>query len=166
MQRGFNTLNLTGLAMLMLPIIMIKMLALMLGVGMPKGVSASNSVVSTNQVTHGASYNRHASWSQAQHEATDYIDSLQDDSAASNPMLYGGRASQISITSPSLAKLYTLQMILSKATGNVALINNMQYHVGDRFGDTPWRIIAIDADARVVIARHDETGLDSILRVD
>jgi len=54
---------------------------------------------------------------------------------------------------------------MTTRVGNVALINNDQYRVGDRLVGSEYLITAIDSDARIVVVRHELNGKEFILRV-
>jgi len=162
-QRGINTLNLTGLAMLLLPIIMVKVVAISVGISGPAGVAASPSDQTPEAMVLGPT--GAPVWAPSQRAAAERAAQLRGRPFAANPLLYGGHTTPTTAEQQSPANVYIVQVILATRGGNVALINNGQYRVGDRLVGSEYLITAIDSDARIVIVQHEQNGREFILRV-
>ena len=72
------------------------------------------------------------------------------------------------ITSPSIkspALQITVQMIMSSASGNTALIDGKPYKVGQKLNESAWTISKIDGEARSVTLENSQTGQSVVVQV-
>lgn len=164
MPRITDKLYVTGLAMLFLPIIMVKILAVTLGVGSPSQASATSQTptpIDFSQIISG-----NVTDSEARREAQIHVDHLRLAAYGEIPLLYGKSSEREATSIASPAKTHTLQMIMATSTGNVALIDRAQYRIGDQLDDEPWRIASISNEERKVVLVHMVSGKEVVLNVD
>lgn len=163
MSRFTDKLSLTGLAMLFLPIVMVKILAVTLGVGTP---SQSSAMLRPAPIDFSQSVSGKVTDSEARQEAQTHVDRLRHAAYGDIPLLYGIASAHETMSVPSPVYTHTLQMIMATRSGNIALIDRTQYRVGDQLDDEPWRIVSISSDDRQVVLVHMESGKEVVLSVD
>lgn len=164
MPRITDKLYLTGLSMLFLPIVMVKILALTLGVGAPSQASATLQTPIPFDFSQAASGN--VTDSEARQKAQSHVELLRNAFFGEIPLLYGKSSAREATSIGSPANTHTLQMIMATDSGNIALIDRTQYRIGDQLEDEPWRIASISSELRQVVLIHEETGKEVILSVD
>jgi hypothetical protein len=57
---------------------------------------------------------------------------------------------------------FVVQMVMQSGGQSVALINGTPYRVGDSIDGGPWRVSAIDIDARAVELTSQDTGVKQV----
>ncbi len=102
-------------------------------------------------------------WTAQQQRAADHALQLADRAFGSSPLYRGPMADLVSLDNndeePSQSPLeVTIQMVLASSSGNIALINNERYGVGDQLNDNEWTVTAIDGEQRSVTFRHSGTS--------
>lgn len=164
MPRITDKLSLTGLAMLLLPIVMVKILAVTLGVGTPSQASATSGApppINFSQIGSG-----NVTDSEARQEAQIHVDRLRNADFGEVPLLYRASSALDTTSNASPVNKHTLQMIMATNSGNIALIDRSQYRIGDTLGDGLWKIVSISTDLRQVVLVHVESGKEMVLTVD
>ena len=153
--------------MFILPLVLVKVTALMIGGTGPAQVAAAPDVADPAPLQPVMLAER--AWSDEQRAAARHIAELMDEPFGPTPLYYEprGRESVPIFEDPQSdpAPEFIVQAILSSAAGNTALIDGEAYRVGDVIGRTEWRIIAIDGAARSVTVldpRTDRTETRSV----
>lgn len=153
-----------GMAMLLLPVILIKTLAVMFGISSP-----GQAVASSQQNGVSLSHQQQSllrTWTQQQVAAGKHVDYLRQLDFGNDPLLHALDDGAIESV-PDLPRIQLdLQMIMSFRSGSVALISSKQYREGDRIETSPWEVILIDGDGRSVTLRHENTRKEWILTVE
>ena len=156
-------INCHGMAMLLLPVILIKTLAVMFGISSPGQAEASSSQTGVSLPHHQQSLQH--SWTEQQLAAGAHVEYLKQLGFGNDPLLHA--LEDVAIAQiPDLPGIQLdLQMIMSFQSGSVALISGKQYHEGDRIETSPWEVILIDGDGRSVTLRHEDTLKEWVLTV-
>lgn len=160
----FSQVNYHGMTMLLLPVILIKMLALMFGISAPGQAVASSYQAGSSHPRLLLSLPR--TWTEKQLAASAHIEHLKKLPFGNDPLLYDQDAEDTASRPNTRGAKLSLQMIMSFQSGNVALISSRQYRKGDRIESSPWIVIHIDGDVRSVTLRHEESGEKRTLTVD
>ncbi len=156
-------INCHGLAMLLLPVILIKTLAVMFGISSPGQAVASSSQTGVSSPHHQQSLPH--SWTEQQLAAGARVEYLKQLDFGNDPLLHALEDGAIAPIPDLPGIQLDLQMIMSFQSGSVALISGKQYHEGDRIETSPWEVILIDGDGRSVTLRHEDTLKEWILPV-
>ncbi len=160
MSRPSTTTSFVGAMLLVMPICMVKLLASCLGV---HGPSESHATPASSQSGTGGAAPVIAAFTDEQRHAADHAASLRSTPLDDNPLLYHQAPGT---DEPDRVTRYSLQMIMTFDSGSVALIDNVQYRVGDRLARSDWIVVAIDRHARVVTLRNQVTGREDRLAVE
>ncbi len=155
--------KLMGLGVFILPLILVKGIAL-LGGEPPQGAVASGSGATT--VNGGVIKIFTPRWSVEQIAASQRVAELREVSFGESPLLHARmigdtviRPGPFIITPPNVS----VRMILRSGRGNVALIDRKRFRVGDPLGEDGWFVEEIDA--RSVSIVHRESGKKATLVV-
>lgn len=157
-------INYHGMAMLLLPVILIKTLAVIFGIGSPGQAVASSHQTGVSPLHHQPSAQR--TWTELQMAAGAQVEHLRQFPFGKDPLLHALEDGTIESVPDMPGVKLDLQMIMSFQSGSVALISGKQYREGDLIETSPWKVILIDGDARSVTLRHEETGEDWMISVD
>ena len=152
-----------GMAMLLLPVILIKTLAVLFGISSPGQAEASSSQNGVSPAHHQQS-NQH-SWTEQQLAAGARVEYLKQLDFGNDPLLHALEDNAIAPVLDLPGIQLDLQMIISFQSGSVALISSKQYREGDRIETSPWEVILIDGDGRSVTLRHEDTLKEWVLTV-
>ena len=152
----------------LLPLILVKGTALMLGQGLDPAIG--NPVGNNGAATAPTIEPAARVWTEQQLAATRYIERLRKQDFGPSPLLHQKAApTQNNIEPTDTHRDHPppqvgVQMILKSSRGNIALIDGKRYRVGDKIGDG-WIVTVIDADARSVLIKHTESGEEATLVV-
>jgi hypothetical protein len=159
--------RLTAGGMFILPLVLVKATALVVGGTGPAQVAAAPDVADPAPLQPVMLAER--AWSDEQRAAVRHIAELHEKPFGPTPLYYEPRDRESApiFEDPRFdpAPEFIVQAILSSASGDTALINGKAYHVGDVIEQTEWRIIAIDGSARSVTIldpRTDQTTTRSV----
>lgn len=143
--------KLPGLGLFVLPIVLVKAAAIMLGAPGPQQSQAAS-----NQEQAGAAAPaaiETPKWSEQQLQAARYVARLNAEPFGPSPFLHLDAPVAAVETVPasvdSTSKL-ALQAVMSSASVSRALINGRSYGVGEQVRDTNWIVQHIDIDSRSV----------------
>ena len=156
-------INCHGMAMLLLPVILIKTLAVMFGISSPGLAAASPQQTGVTPSHHQQSLQH--SWTELQLAAGAHVEYLKQLDFGNDPLLHAMEDVAIAPIPDLPGIQLELQMIMSIKSGSVALISGKQYREGDRIEASPWEVILIDGDIRSVTLRHEDTGEEWLLTV-
>ncbi len=155
--------------MFLLPLVLVKGTAVMLGRG-PEAAIA-DPVGNTTTATTATIEPVVREWTPEQLAAARHIESLRSQPFGASPLLHqeppppqdDPRQHQ---TTPRIQPPpdVVVQIILKSSRGNIALIDRKRYRVGDSIGEG-WVVKAIDADARSVLIEHTKTSEEATLVV-
>ena len=91
--------------------------------------------------------------------AADHVALLDVQPFGPTPLFYSEQVNDTGAAEPGFA----VEVIMSTDNGPIAVINGKTHHVGDRLGDTGWRVFKIDSHGRAVII-HDPDDDPEALR--
>ncbi len=157
-----------GLGVFLLPLILVKGTALLVGQP-PQGAAASGG--GAVPVNGGIIEIFEPQWSSEQIAATHRVAELREVSFGESPLLHARAISDIDPIDPSDREKdieppeVSVQVILRSRRGNIALIDHKKYRVGDAIGKDGWFIEEIDAVSRSVLIVHRESGTKGTLVV-
>ena len=164
MMNRVSQINLYGITMLLLPIIMIKILAVVLGIGAPTAVSASGNPYQNDVVL--PKNRRPVEFTEQQIKAGEHAEMLHSHPFGFNPLLYAKAFEDGRPVRTLNLENFNLQMIMSFNSERVALIGGQQYREGDRIDSSPWIIRSIDSGERKVTLVREDSGQEMILSVE
>ena len=153
--------------MFLLPLILVKGTALMLGQGPERATAGTdpNNVTATTAII--APVTRE--WSEEQLAATRHVELLRTKRFGPSPLLHQQPPPPPNNNTrpPDQPRIHpppnvSVKTILKSGRGNIALINGRLYRVGDKIGDG-WIVTVIDADARSVLIEHEASGEEATL---
>ncbi len=160
--------KLMGLGAFLLPLILVKGSALLIGQP-PQAANASNGAATT--VNGGVITVITPEWSVEQIAATHRVEDLREVPFGESPLLHVQKNSGIgpidppdrptTITPPDVS----VRIILHSRHGDVALIDRNRYRAGDALGEDGWFIEEINAVTRSVDIVHRESGKKATLVV-
>ncbi len=160
--------KLMGIGVFLLPLILVKGTALLVGQP-PQGAVASGGSATT--VDGGVIEIFTPQWSVEQIAATQRVAELREVSFGASPLLHLWSNSEsdpidhsdrgTTITPP----MVSVQVILRSRRGNFALIDYKKYRAGDAIGEDGWFVEEIDAVSRSVLIVHRESGKKATLFV-
>lgn len=159
-----SKINFYGFAVLLVPILMIKLLAAVLGINLPSQVTASPYVDFDLNVAKGGTETVELTSEQLKCAA--HIQMLANTPLVGNPLLYEGNTGPEKAPQPSETRRFKLQMIMAFGSMSIALIEGDQYRIGDQIDDSNWVVKEIRRDSRKVMLEHQETGETQLLSVD
>lgn len=102
-------------------------------------------------------------WTAQQQRAAEHALQLADRAFGPSPLYRGPMTDLVSLDGNDEEPLQsplevTIQMILASSSGNIALIDNKRYGVGDQVTDSEWIVTAIGGEQGSVTFRHPRTG--------
>ena len=156
--------NYHGMAMLLLPVILIKTLAVMFGISSPGQAVASSQQSGVSHTQNQHSLQR--TWTELQVAAGAHVEYLRKLDFGIDPLLHALEDNAIAPVTDLPGIQLNLQMILSTRSGNLAFINDKQYREGELIEASPWEVILIDGDVPSVTLRHEDSGEVRILNVE
>ena len=161
--------RLTGLGVFLLPLILVKGSALLVGQP-PQGAVASGGGAMT--ADGGVIEIFTPQWSSEQIAATHRVAELREVSFGESPLLHARPINDIDPIGPSPDRTtvitppdVSVRMILRSHHGNVALIDRERCRTGDAVGEDGWFVEEIDAVARSVLIVHRKSGMKATLYV-
>ncbi len=158
--------KLMGLGAFLLPLILVKGSALLIGQP-PQGANAANGAATT--VNGGVIEIFTPQWSSEQIAATHRTEGLREMPFGESPLLHVRSNSGIDPIDPPHRRTtieppdVSVGMVLRSRFGNVALIEGKRYSAGDALGEDGWFVEEIDA--RSVSIVHRESGKKATLVV-
>lgn len=164
MKKGNSRLNLPGMALLVMPVFMVKVMGTFLGVEGAKEVTASTFTSTSGTIDLPPLTPEGLAWTatEPQRNAAAHAASLRAEQLQGNPLLYHIKSSPDADRRTD----FGLQMIMAFGTESVALIDGMQYRVGDRIDGTEWVVMRIENSLRQVALRHETSGKEELLVVE
>lgn len=159
--------RLMGLGVFLLPLLLVKGTALMVG-QTPQGASASGTAGGSTPAGVIETYT--PDWSLEQIAASHRVDTLRNLPFGESPLLHARRVEDVVIDPidprPTVIKPpnVDVKMILRSSRGNVALIDGKYYRTGDSLGDG-WIIEDIDPLTRSVFIMHPRSSQEATLLV-
>ena len=161
--------RLMGIGVFLLPLILVKGSAILIGQPPQGAVATGGGAITVNS---GVIEIFTPHWSLEQIAAMHRVEELREMSFGESPLLQARVISDIdpidlppeqtpTITPPEVS----VQVILRSRRGNVALIDRKRYRVGDAIGADGWFVEEIDGIARSVLIVHRESGEKATLVV-
>ena len=155
-------------AMFVLPIVLVKAGAFLFGGSGPAEVKAAPQPVA--RVTTVEQADQMAVQSEESLAAERHVAALQDEPFGPTPFYYEARVFTQVEDDPTQPELepgpeFVVKAIMTTPGGNIALIEGTIYRIGQKLGQTGWRIIEIDGDTRSVTIRDPETGRKAKRRI-
>ena len=152
--------------MFLLPLILVKATALMLGQGPDTATAGGgpNNDAATTAIIDPVT----REWTEQQLAATRHIELLRTKDFGPSPLLHQQPPPRPNSTRPpDTPRIHpppdvSVKTILKTSRGNIALINGRLYRVGGKIGDG-WIVMVIDADARLVLIKHEDSGEEATL---
>lgn len=160
----FTHVNCHGMAMLLLPVILIKTLAVIFGISSPDQAAASSHQSGVSPLHHQQSTQR--TWTELQLAAGAQVEHLRQLHFGNDPLLHALEDGAIESVPDMPGVKLALQVIMSFQSGSVALISGEQYREGDLIKSSPWKVILINGDVRSVTLRNEDTGEEWMLTVE
>jgi len=163
------------LLVFMLPLVFVKVAGVMFNVTAPAGADAANAKAAEDifQFQPEMLVERQSSTGNASSPAAEYAAQLRERSFGPSPMWYDLRRAKPKVEKTpepepqheeSIADL-RVNMIMTARTGDIALINNDPYRVGDVVNATQWTVTTINGAERSVTVKHQETGRVEVIHV-
>ena len=157
-------INLYGFAVLLVPILMIKLLATILGINSPTQVAASSFVdLGTNPADNRAPV---VTLTPEQLQCLSHVRKLAETPLVGNPLLYSGNSGHEKAPDTGPTHRFKLQMIMAFGAKSIAMIDNKQYRIGDQVYDSKLVVKEIRRESREVLLENTETGETQLLTVD
>lgn len=159
--------RLMGLGVFLLPLLLVKGTALMVGQP-PQGAAASGGGGSSDP--DGVIVTYTPQWSLDQIAAAHWVADLGELPFGSSPLLHARTPDEVDpviivrdkpITPPDVV----VTAILRSRRGNIALIDRDRYRTGDSIEENGWIVQQIDADTRSVLLVHPASGMEATLVV-
>lgn len=166
MNAGDAKTKIVTIGMFLLPLILVKGTALMLGQGPDTATAGdgANNVAATTAIIEPVT----REWNEQQLAATRHIELLRTKDFGPSPLLHQQPPPPPNSTKPpDTPRIHpppnvSVKMILKTSRGNIALINGRRYRVGDKIGDG-WIVTGIDA--RSVLIEHTVSHEEATLVV-
>lgn len=155
---------LQSIGIFLLPVILVKAAAFILGAPGPRQSSAAIAADAQPALAINA-IAAPATVTQQQQETLQRIDDLRSLPFGDSPLYYPpaeaapvqSAVETVSI-GPAPAPAFTVQAILVRSTGNLALINQRSYTVGDTLHQSDWVVSEINGDTHSVTITQPATG--------
>ena len=157
--------RLATIAVFLLPVVLVKAVAAPMGHRGPAAAEASNTptpVVAIPRVAAGPQ------WSEQQRAAAQHVAYLRTQPFGPTPLYYDTPPAppppDRSGSSNSLPEV-VVQMIMSSASGDLALIDGKRYRAGDRLRDAAWIVSDINASSRSVTLKDPASDRSVVVSV-
>ncbi len=155
--------RLATIGMFILPVVLVKVVAVPMGHRGPAEAEASHTptqVVAIPRVAAGPQ------WSEQQRAAAQHVAYLRTQPFGPTP-LYDDRPQPPPDRSGSSDNVpnIVVQMIMSTASGDFALINGKRYRTGDRLRDAGWIVSEINASSGSVTLKHPASDRSVVVSV-
>ena len=168
------TRRLWALGIFVLPVVAVKVAAIMMGSDAPQSASATPA---ENPPIGPSSRPAVVKWSERQLAAAAHIASTHGASFGANPFLYVEEPKPVIEDKPVIPveivpqeqepdATFTLNAVMSGSRGRTALIDGRPYREGDRIKDAPWAVQAIDCDQRQVTLFNAARQRTVVIRVE
>ncbi|MCH8344864.1 MAG: hypothetical protein IH983_12870 [Planctomycetes bacterium] len=155
--------RLATIGVFILPIVLVKVVAAPMWHRGPAAAEASitpTPVVAIQRVAAGPQ------WSEQQRAAAQHVAYLRTQPFGPTPLYYDPPQPppDRSGSSDTLGHV-AVQMIMSTASGDLALINGKRYRTGDRLGDAGWIVSEINASSGSVTLKHPASDRSVVVSV-
>ncbi len=155
--------RLAAIGVFILPVVLVKVVVVLMGHRAPAVAEASNTPTPVVAIPRGAAGPQ---WSEQQRAAAQHVAYLRTQPFGPTPLYYdtppappdGGGSSN------SLPEV-VVQMIMSTASGDLALINGKRYRTGDRLRDAGWIVTEINASSGSVTLKHPTSDRSVVVSV-
>lgn len=147
-------------AMFVLPVVAVKVAAALLGGSAPSAAKAGPVVGDPAAAVGDKTGAARIEWTASQHQAAEHVRELSSTPFGPAPMFYAAKPQMVvSQPQPEVAAPqpeapvipeFTLHAVMTASGDNKAVINGHLCRVGDKVGDTGWRVREIDIDRRKV----------------
>ncbi|MCH8166026.1 MAG: hypothetical protein IH889_10505 [Planctomycetes bacterium] len=154
--------RLATIGMFILPVVLVKVVAVPMGHRGPAEAEASHTptqVVAIPRVAAGPQ------WSEQQRAAAQHRDYLRTQPFGPTPLYYDPPQPPDRSGSSDTLGHVAVQMIMSTASGDLALINGKRYRTGDRLRDAGWIVSEINASSGSVTLKHPASDRSVIVSV-
>ncbi len=152
--------RLAAIGVFLLPVVLVKVVAAPMGNRGPEAAEASNTstpVVAIPPVTVAPQ------WSEQQRAAAQHVAYLRTQPFGPTPLYYDPPPDRIG-SSDTFGHV-AVQMIMSTASGDLALINGKRYRTGDRLRDAGWIVSEINASSGSVTLKHPASDRSVVVSV-
>lgn len=156
------------LAVFVLPLLLVKLSAVMLGRSGPAEANSSSTAVTPSELLPLGAGRK--PWSKQQRAAARHVDWLRTQPFGATPLYYevtetppdnGGSPTPVRFERPHIV----LQAVMTSPTGNVALIDAKRYRAGDRLAGSVWIIGEINGATRSITLVHPPTGRTEVVEI-
>lgn len=154
--------RLVTIGVFLLPVVLVKVVAAPMGHRVPAAAEASNTptaVVAIPPVTVAPQ------WSEQQRAAAQHVVHLRTQPFGPTPLYYDPPQPPDRGGSSDTLGHVAVQIIMSSATGDVALINGKRYRTGDRLRDAGWIVSEINASSGSVTFKHPASDRSVVVSV-
>jgi hypothetical protein len=167
--------RLWAIGVFILPVVAVKIAAVMLGGQSPQSASATPA---ENPPMNATSRPAVVNWTERQLAAASHIANHRGQPFGENPLLYQEEPKPIEVEvqpvpvdiepveTPEPEIKFTLNAVMSGSRGKTALIDGRPYREGERIKGTDWDVQAIDCDHRIVTLFNPAKQRTLVVRVD
>ncbi|MCZ6735675.1 MAG: hypothetical protein O7C65_07800 [Planctomycetota bacterium] len=155
--------RLVTIGVFLLPVVLVKVVAAPMGHRGPAAAEASNTPTPVVAIPHVTVAPQ---WSEQQRAAAQHVVHLRTQPFGPTPLYYDPPQPppDRSGSSNTLGHV-TVQMIMSTASGDLALINGKRYRTGDRLRDAGWIVSEINASSGSVTFKHPASDRSVVVSV-
>ncbi len=154
--------RLATIGVFLLPVLLIKVVAAPLGHRGPAAAEGSNTPTPDVAIPRVAAPPQ---WSEQQRAAAQHVAYLRTQPFGPTPLYYEPPQPPDRSGSSDTLGHVAVQMIMSTASGDLALINGKRYRTGDRLRDAGWIVSEINASSGLVTLKHPVSDRSVVVSV-
>ncbi|MCZ6612512.1 MAG: hypothetical protein O6941_07735 [Planctomycetota bacterium] len=154
--------RLATIGVFLLPVMLVKVVAAPMGHRVPAAAEASNTPTPVVAIPHVTVAPQ---WSEQQRAAAQHVVHLRTQPFGPTPLYYDPPQPPDRGGSSDTLGHVAVQIIMSSASGDVALINGKRYRTGDRLRDAGWIVSEINASSGSVTFKHPASDRSVVVSV-
>jgi hypothetical protein len=153
---------LTSIGMFVLPVVIVKLTAAMLGAPGPMHAEASQPTPSNEPASAPPPLVKPIVWTAQQLAAAAHVEQLDSQPFGPSPLYYEPVPEEAPAPAAAPVKdnipAFTLKAVMGTSRGSKAIINGKPYSAGEVVRGTEWLVESIDCDDRSVVLKDGNSG--------
>jgi hypothetical protein len=161
---------LASVGMFVLPMVIVKLIAAMLGAPGLTRAEASQPTESTEPTNAPPTAVNPIAWTAQQLAAAAHVEQLDSQSFGPSPLYYEPVSEEAPAPAAAPVKdntpAFMLKAVMGTSRGSKAIINGKPYSAGETVRGTEWLVESIDCDARSVVLKDGNSGRTLTVNVE